>query len=516
MTGFTSAGEAGKPDSYSALHVEQRGIELIPDNQRHTAPWQLSLIWAGGVFNFAYVVYGAFVIYIGLSFWQAIAVILLGNLSYLLVGAYSLQAPGAGTSAFVINRAPFGVNGGRSLSWFNWVTVVGYEITTASIAVLALLAFFDKVGIGSSTGLKVACIIGVALVQAALPFLGHAAINRVLRILLIPFSAAFIVLAVLMAGKVHLSHFTQHAAWQNLTVALALVFSVAGFGWANMGNDYSRYLPRDVSLKRTLAAVTLGGAVPSVALMILGAAIATTVQSATNPVSGLAAVLPSWFVIPYLWTVIPQTVTTNSFNLYSSGLTLQAAGIRIRRYQAVIVDSAFCLTATAAIVFSSSFNTVISDFLLFTLVWLTPWAGVFGADVILRKNSYDGSALLDRRGPFAVNGGVNIAGCAAFFLGMVASAMWINTSVFDGPLSSATGASDFSVFMGLIVGGGSYAILHGVSARRAGRTWGMTSAAAKSPSLEPNAASDPPGQAGPPTGDAHGAVGHESQRSDQL
>lgn len=516
MTGFTSNGGADNSDSYSALHVEQRGIELIPEDQRHTRPWQLSLIWAGGVFNFAYVVYGAFVIYIGLSFWQAIGVILLGNLSYLLVGAYSLQAPKAGTSAFVINRAPFGSNGGRSVSWFNWVTVVGYEITTASIAVLALLAFFGKISIGSSTGLKIACIIGVALVQAALPFLGHAAINRVLRILLIPFSVAFIILVVLMAGKVHLSHFTQHASWENLTLALALVFSVAGFGWANMGNDYSRYLPRDVSLKRTLAAVTLGGAVPSVALMVLGAAIATTVQSATNPVSGLAAALPAWFVIPYLWTVIPQTVTTNSFNLYSSGLTLQATGVRIRRYQAVLVDSVVCLAATAAIIFSSSFNTVISDFLLFTLVWLTPWAGVFGADVILRKNSYDGRELLDNRGPFAVNRGVNIAGCSAFLLGMVASAMWINTSVYDGPLSRVAGGSDFSVFMGFIVGGGSYVIFHAVLARRARRTVGIASVAAAESAGNPIVTGGPPERAMPSSGDLHGTVRHESRRSDQL
>jgi purine-cytosine permease-like protein len=451
-------GLAGE-DEYSALRVEQRGIEKIPEDERHIRPWQLSLVWAAGVFNFAYVVYGAFVIYIGLSFAQAIVVILIGHLSYLLVGAYSLQGPKAGTAAFVINRAPFGRNGGKAISWFNWVTVVGYEIITASIAVLAALALFHKLGVGSSTGLKIACIIGAGVLQTALPFLGHAAITRFLRILLVPFSIALVILAILLARKIHLSSFHQHASWENVTVAFALVFAVAGLGWANMGNDYSRYLPAGVSKRRTVATVTLGAAIPSLVLMILGAAIATSISSATDPVSGLSAALPSWFVIPYLLTVIPQTVTTNSFNLYSSGLTLQAAGLRIRRYQAVIVDSIVCLSLTTAIVFSTKFNTIVSDFLLFTIVWLAAWAGVFGVDVLMRRNRYDGDELLDPRGPFSRNGGFNVRGIAAFVAGMVASAMWLNTSVYKGPLSSAVGGSDLSALMGFFVGGGVYALL---------------------------------------------------------
>jgi len=454
-------------DEYNALRVEQRGIERIPEDERHVRPRDLSLLWAAGVFNFAYVVYGAFVIYIGLSFAQAVAVILLGHLSYLLVGAYSLQGPRAGTAAFVINRAPFWRNGGRGISWFNWATVVGYEIITASIAVLAALAFFHKIGVGSSTALKIACIIGVGLIQLALPFLGHAALTRFLRILLVPFGIAFIVLTVLMARKVDFSQFHQHASWANVTLAFALVMAVAGLGWANMGNDYSRYLPRDTPKARTLAAVTLGATTPSLMLMILGAAIATTISSATDPVSGLSSALPSWFVIPYLLTVIPQTVTTNAFNLYSSGLTLQAAGLRLRRYQAVLVDSVICVSLTAAIVFSTKFNEIVTDFLLFTIIWLSAWAGVFGVDALLRRNQYDGAQLLDPRGVFARNGGFNIRGVVAFAAGIVASLMWINTSVYKGPLSSLFSNSDFSALVGLFVGGSVYALLHLIQFRAA-------------------------------------------------
>jgi purine-cytosine permease-like protein len=455
-------------EDYDPLKIERRGIEQIPESERHTRPRDLCFIWAAAVFNFAYVVYGAFVVYIGLSFWQAIAVIVIGHLSYLLVGFFSLQGPQAGTAAFVINRAPFGLNGGRAISWFNWVTVVGYEIITSSIAVLAALALFGKIGIGSSTALKLVLIVAVIGFQTLLPFLGHAAVTRFLRILLVPFAVLLVLLAVLLAGKVDPGKLDQSASWEGITLAFALVFAVAGLGWANMGNDYSRYVSKHVPKRQIVAAVTLGATVPSIVLMILGAAIATTVSSATDPVSGLSTAFASWFVVPYLLTIIAQTVPTNAINLYSSGLTLQAAGLRIRRYQAVLLDSVICLALTTAIIFSENFNARVHDFLLFTILWLSAWAGVFGVDVLLRRNRYDGEELLQaNRRSFGSIGGFNVSGLLALLIGIAASAMCINTTVYVGPFSSATGGTDFSAVVGFAVGALAYAGFKRLEASRA-------------------------------------------------
>jgi hypothetical protein len=43
--------------------------------------------------------------------------------------------------------------------------------------------------------------------------------------------------------------------------------------------------------------------------------------------------------------------------------------------------------------------------------------------------------------------------------GMVAACLWIDSTAFVGPLSSRSAGSDFSFFMGLIVGGGLYYLL---------------------------------------------------------
>ena len=117
----------------SVITVERRGIEHIPHTDRWGKPSGLFWMWAGAVWNVEFVVYGALaVIVFGLSFAQAVLIIIVGNLFYVLTGLASLQGPQAGTTAFAISRAPFGPNGNRMPSLFNWVTQVGFEIGRAS------------------------------------------------------------------------------------------------------------------------------------------------------------------------------------------------------------------------------------------------------------------------------------------------------------------------------------------------------------------------------------------------
>jgi hypothetical protein len=47
----------------------------------------------------------------------------------------------------------------------------------------------------------------------------------------------------------------------------------------------------------------------------------------------------------------------------------------------------------------------------------------------------------------------------AQLIGMAASALWLDSTMFKGPFSSATNGADLSVFMGLLFGGGIYYLL---------------------------------------------------------
>ncbi|MGZ4295821.1 MAG: purine-cytosine permease family protein, partial [Solirubrobacteraceae bacterium] len=412
---------------------ETRGIEYIPLAERRGRPIDLMWMWAGALFNVEYVVYGALIVSFGLAFWQAALVIAIGNLSYLITGIGSLQGPAAGTSVFSISRAPFGPRGARIVSVFNWMTQVGYETEGLALVVLAGLVLAGKAGIHTSTGLKVALIVLAAAIQLVLPLFGHRAMLRVLRMLVPPFVVLFVLLAVFTLPKAHLGA-GSHADFATVTIALALILSAGGYGWVMNASDYSRYLPPDADRRKIVWAVALGGYVPSTLLSLLGAAVATAVPSATDPISGLPQAFHGWFLVPYLIFVIFQLFAINSVDLYSSGLTLQAIVPGIRRWQTVLIDTVVAGALTAITVFSSSFNTFIEDFLLFMIVWIAPWVAIFLTDWALRRGRYDSRSLLSgRAGIYWRDGGFHVPGLVAQAIGMLAAASWLDTTVWKGP-----------------------------------------------------------------------------------
>jgi purine-cytosine permease-like protein len=438
---------------------EARGIEYIPVTERRGRPRDLMWMWAGALFNVEYVVYGALVVSFGLAFWQAALVIVVGNLSYLITGIGSLQGPAAGTSVFAISRAPFGPRGARIVSVFNWMTQVGYETEGLALVVLAGLVLAGKAGVHTSTGLKIGLIMAAAAIQLVLPLLGHRAMLRVLRVLVAPFVVLFILLAIFTLPKAHLGA-ASHADFATVMIALALILSAGGYGWVMNASDYSRYLPPDADRRQIVSSVALGGYVPSTLLSLLGAAVATTVPSATDPISGLPHAFHAWFLVPYLVFVIVQLFAINSVDLYSSGLTLQAIVPGIRRWQTVLIDTIVAGALTAVTVFWGSFNTFIRDFLLFMIIWIAPWVAIYLTDWALRRGRYDSRSLLaGRAGIYWRNGGVHVRGLVAQAIGMLAAASWLDTTVWKGPLSTASNGADFSVFMGALLGGAVYFVL---------------------------------------------------------
>ncbi len=448
----------------SVTAVEHRGIEHVPQEARWGNPASLFWMWAGAVWNVEFVVYGALaVVVFGLSFAQAAVIIVIGNLFYLLTGLASLQGPEAGTTTFAISRAAFGPRGNRMPSLFNWITQVGFEIEGIALIVFAAILLTSKAGFTAGTAAKVIFIVLAVLIQAVLPLLGHAAVLKVLRWLAIPFVILFAVMAGLTTSKVNLHVPAHGASWGSLTIFLALVIAAGGLGWTENGNDYSRYLPRNSDKKRIVLAVALGGAIPSALLEILGAAVATGVPNATS-VNGLISGFPGWFVWPYLIFAIVQLFAINTVDLYSSGVTLQSLVPRLHRLQCVAIDTVVCGAVAAYAVFSSRFLTLLEDFLLFIILWLGPWCAIYLIDSWLRRNRYDQAALLDERGGrYFRRGGIHWPAIIAQVIGMVAAALWLNAySPYVGPLASRVGGSfgsDFSVFIGLIVGGALYWVL---------------------------------------------------------
>ncbi|HEY7146394.1 MAG TPA: cytosine permease [Streptosporangiaceae bacterium] len=478
--GSPSGGAPALPERPAITAVEHRGIEHVPAGSRWGRPSGLFWMWAGAVWNVEFLIYGCLaVIVFGLSFAQAVVIILIGNVTYLLTGLGSLQGPQAGTTTFAISRAPFGPNGNRMPSLFNWVTQVGFEIEGIALIVFSAIALSDRAGFSSGDPAKIIFIVAAVAIQAVLPLLGHTAVLKVLKWLAIPFVILFVIMAVITTSKVKLHAAPHGAGWGMMMVFLALVIAAGGLGFSENGNDYSRYLPAAASKRDIVVAVTLGAAIPSALLEILGAAVATGVPGATS-ITRLTAGFPGWFIVPYLIVAIFQLFAINTLDLYSSGVTLQSLVPGLRRLQCVGIDTVICGALAAYAVFSSRFFSLLTDFLLFIIVWLGPWCAIYLVDCWLRRNRYDhGSLLAGRGGRYWRAGGIHWPAIIAQLAGMVAAALWLDAySPYVSPLSSRIGGSDFSVFLGLFAGGAVYWLL----ARHTVRAEGEATPAATAPS----------------------------------
>jgi NCS1 family nucleobase:cation symporter-1 len=460
-------------EGYEAFKLEKRGIELIPESERPMRPSGLFWMWAGAIWNIEFVVYGALIVSFGLSFNQAILAILVGNLVYAFLGWASLPGPDTGTTTFMASRAPFGRNGNRAPSLFNWMTQVGFEIEGMVLVVLIVKAMFNHQGIGVDAGWKAVILVLAVGVQFILPFLGHATIIKTLRVLSFVFIVVFAVMAAVVIPNVHLASLKgQHVSWWIWTTALVLIVSAGGLGWTENAADYSRYLPKDTPRARTFWAATLGGAVPSIILEVLGAT-AYVVSPNASAATGVPAAFgaASWFFWPFLILALPQIFCINTIDMYSSGVTLQAIGIPVKRWGCVVIDTIICGGVAALVLYKGNFYDDLAGFLNYIVVWLAPWFAVFIVDYWLRRGRYDVNALAAKRGGvYWRNGGVNWRAIIALFAGMFAAMMWVDAAFyfpkFTSYISTHTNGADFSWALGLIVAGVLYFVLSFSSVRK--------------------------------------------------
>ena len=464
----------GMPEADQAFKVETHGIDHIPESERWATPRNVGGMWAGASVQIEYFIYGAILMTFGFNFAQAISVIVIGNLSYFLLGLCSLQGKQTGTTVFAINRASYGPNGNRLIAFFNWLTQIGFEVEGLILIVGAALVLEIKAGFAPGDAAKVIFVIVAVIIQGLLPFLGHATIVKTLRALVIPFVVLF---AVLLGFAVR--HATVHgvahgAGWKTYFAGLAFTIALSGLGWTECGNDYTRYCKPNASSRSIVGWIFLGTAVPEILIMTLGAAVGTflaTVGSSSNAFLPFAhqSAIPAWFVTIFLIFSIVQLFAINSLDMYSSGVTLQALGVPVKRYIAVVIDCILCLGITMVAVFDTSFGTYLKDFVDVVIVWIAPWAAIFLVDWVMRRYRYVPAELLrtDKGGLYYRNGGVFWPAIIAQLVGMFAAISglsatfslphWLNEITYT---SSPSGfGADFSVFLGMGVGALVYVVL---------------------------------------------------------
>lgn len=454
-----------------AGRVERHGTDRIPTVERHGSPRDLFAVWAGSNVTYLYFVLGGLLVLFGLNAWQAIAVVVAGNLFFAVVGFLAITGPVAGVPSQVFGRAFYGIRGNRVLNLLStWLVGVLYEAINLAVGATVGFALVLYLTPSAPAWVQAAIVLGLALVTFTISVYGHATIMRVSGVVTWVLLAGIAVLGVFVLLNADLAYEPAGGSLEGpqlWAIALAgfTIIASAPLSW-QVGADYSRYLPENTSPVRVAFWTGFGGFLPAAVIGCLGV-LAGTVVDMSDPALGMAGILPSWFYPIFLFIVMVGSITNNSLTAYSTGLALLAAGVKWRRSITVIFDAVVAIGVTMYALFISNFIDTLSGLLEVSLVILAPTMAIYAVDIILRRNRYDGRVLENdkRDSPNWFRHGWNPAGLVALVVGSVATALFVSTTFYMGPIAAALGGADLSPLVGMLVGGGLYAFLAGPKIR---------------------------------------------------
>ncbi|MFB6842133.1 purine-cytosine permease family protein [Streptomyces sp. NPDC056361] len=443
--------------------IEAHGIDHIPDGERHGHPRELFSVWAAANVNYLSLVIGGALVLMGLTLVQAVAVIVVGNLFWLLTGLLATSGPAAGAPSEVITRAMYGVMGNRVNNAIGgWLVSVCYFALNLAAAATAAFALVEKTGITANTPVKVAVIVVIAALTLAISVYGHALIIKLYLPITLVLVGVFTVVAFAVLRHADFSYapaakLSGVELWGLLLAGTTLIAS--GPLSYTTSADFSRYLPRTSSKTAIIGWTALGAFLPSVIVCSLGAFAATAVDM-TDPQTALQTILPGWFTPVFLLALVLGTISINALTAYSAGLALQAVGLRIRRTVSVLFDGAVAVALTLYGLLVSNFLDTVSNALQVIVVLIGPLMAVYATDIALRRGRYDGIALSDETpgSPFWYTAGVNRAGALAVALGVTAASLCVNT-LYTGPVAGALDGVDLSLPVGMVVAALVYALL---------------------------------------------------------
>jgi nucleobase:cation symporter-1, NCS1 family len=430
--------------------VEPRGIEFIPEAERHGDPRQLSGVWTAAVLTPFYLFIGGLLISLGFNLWQAFLASAFAYAFFGLIGLQAIAGPRAGTSTIAISRMQYGIRGNMVSAALGWFNLIAFIAINASIATLALVSLAALAGWDAGDGERALLLALVVLATFVIAYVGHAAVLRAQRWLAYGIGSGALLAVAFVLDEVDWSHSSNAPLEGWAGVALwffgANIVIAGALSWCSIPADYSRYLPRSTSSRAIAIYTALPGALAAFVLTSIGILAATAVDM-TDPTTALKPLLPGWFYPIFLVLMVLGCIANNIVNVYSSSFALQALGVRLHRSLGVVLSAALSTAMTAYALFVADFLNTLTRFLQLMLFWYGPYAAIFLVDLALRRE-YG-----------AESRGFNAAGLTALACGIAAATMFANNDTVQGPLSAALGDTDISALAGMAVGGAVYWLL---------------------------------------------------------
>src|SRR3954463_927728 len=442
--------------------LEVRSIDYVPLSERHGKLWHLGPLWFMSNAQIATLAVGVLGVTTGGNLiWSLLAVVLGTLIGTFFMAAHSAQGPHLGLPQMIQSRPQFGYVGAILVWLFAYLQYAGFNIFNTLLAA-------DAMDVTVHGGTKL-WIIVVTVVSILAALVGYDFIHRMEQGLTYGFLVLFGILTVVVVflpyppGSFDLGNFSL--------APFLLQFSVvAGYqiSWAIYVSDYSRYLPPDVTVRKTFYWTYWGSALGAIWLMCLGTLLAGAV-SAGGSFDTIAAIktvgngiFPGFGAIVLIFASL-GLISVTALNMYGGSLTLISAIDSIRKVRPTLSVRIVTITFTAvlsllgALAASENFLANFENFLLLVLYLFIPWTAVNLVDYfVVRRGHYAIAEIFNPRGLY---GRWGWRGIVSYLVGFAAMVPFFSTGLYTGPVAKALGGADLSLFIGLPVAGGLYWLL---------------------------------------------------------
>jgi nucleobase:cation symporter-1, NCS1 family len=427
-------------------------------------------MWLGANINMFSISIGCVGMTLGLNLWQALAACVIGNLPYAYVGLASIGSVRAGLPVTTFSRSVYGVQGNRIHAIVTWAASVCFEVFNVVFGSLAWLALLGLLGFRPGVPEKLSAIVVQLVLGGGIAVFGHATMVFLQRFFAVALGLVFLVVLAWTLPETPWGRVgAGHPPLQGLALAAA-VMAAAGVvasqpvSYLYNGPDWVRYLPSSTPGRHIFHQVFWWTFLPSIVLTGAGALWAS-LGDMSDPVAGLKPLLPTWLDILFILSVIAGSVANNAPTFYSSGLSLQAAGVHLSRWGATCLDIAVSAAAVLYILFVQDLSTVLNDFVSLLVAWSGPYAGVWLSDGLLRRWRFDLREI--HPAPDAPpRPRSRAAAWTAYGAGMVVAVLTMKSPLYQGPINRLLGGMDLSWVLGLAVAAATYALLSRLAPRR--------------------------------------------------
>jgi purine-cytosine permease-like protein len=444
----------------SIAGVEIRSIDYVPLSERHGKVWSQGPLWFMSNAQIATLAVGTFsVVGGGNLVWSLIAIVAGALLGTCFMAFHAAQGPQLGLPQMIQSRPQFGYVGALLVWLFAYVQYFGFNIFNTILAGDALHVTVH----GSS---KLWIVIGT-VVAAVIALVGYDLIHRVERWLAAGFLVIFGLLTIAVftldypGGSFDLGEFKA-------TPFFIQFGAVAGYqiSWAIYVSDYSRYLPPDVTVRKTVFWTYWGSALGGIWLMCLGAALAAWAGEKFDTIASLKAAGDTLFGgfggIVLVFAVL-GLISVTALNMYGGSLTLISGIDSFKKVRPTTTVRIVTIVLTAllslvpALLIGANFLTNFEDFLLLVLYLFVPWTAVNLVDYyVVRRGHYAIAEIFNPRG---VYGRWGWRGIVSYLVGFAAMLPFLSTSKYTGFAAKAMDGADISFFIGLPVAGILYYVL---------------------------------------------------------